>query len=169
MNVADLVFYIFAGITVISGAVVVFSKNIIYSAFSLLFTFFAVAALYVLLGADFLAATQLLIYVGGVLVLLIFGVMLTHRISAVKVITARIQTKPALLTAGIILLLLIFTIFRANWRMVPAEPLEATTEKIGRLIMTDFLFPFELASVLLLTAMIGAAFIARRERREKVE
>ena len=67
-------------ITVGSAAVVVLARSLIYSAFALLFTFFGVAGLYVLLGADFLAATQLLVYVGGILVLLLFGVMLTHKL-----------------------------------------------------------------------------------------
>jgi len=75
-----LVFWIFAGLTLGSAFVVVLSRTLIYSAFALLVTFFGVAGLYVLLGADFLAATQLLVYVGGILVLLLFGVMLTHRI-----------------------------------------------------------------------------------------
>ena len=70
----------FAALTVGSAAVVVLARSLIYSAFALLFTFFGVAGLYVLLGADFLAATQLLVYVGGILVLLLFGVMLTHKL-----------------------------------------------------------------------------------------
>src|SRR6266567_6723821 len=79
-TVAQVIFYFFAVLTVASAAIVVFSSSLIYSAFALLFTFFGVAALYVFLGADFLAATQLVIYVGGILILLLFGVMLTHKI-----------------------------------------------------------------------------------------
>jgi NADH-quinone oxidoreductase subunit K len=81
MELQAIVFYVFAFITLGSAFVVVFSRNIIYSAFSLLFTFFGVAGLYVLLNADFLAVTQILIYVGGILVLLLFGVMLTNRVN----------------------------------------------------------------------------------------
>ena len=80
MAAATLVFYLFALVTVGSAAVVVLARSLIYSAFALLFTFFGVAGLYVILGADFLAATQLLVYVGGILVLLLFGVMLTHKL-----------------------------------------------------------------------------------------
>src|SRR6266566_9119307 len=79
-TVAQVIFYFFAVLTVASAAIVVFSSSLIYSAFALLFTFFGVAALYVFLGADFLAATQLVIYVGGILILLLFGVMLTHKL-----------------------------------------------------------------------------------------
>src|SRR5881275_2385538 len=80
MNGESAVFWVFATMTVASAAVVVLARSLIYSAFALLFTFFGVAGLYVLLGADFLAATQLLVYVGGILVLLLFGVMLTHKL-----------------------------------------------------------------------------------------
>src|SRR5207344_2595000 len=80
MTIGAIVFYLFALVTVGSAAVVVLARSLIYSAFALLFTFFGVAGLYVLLGADFLAATQLLVYVGGILVLLLFGVMLTHKL-----------------------------------------------------------------------------------------
>src|SRR5512137_862839 len=101
MEVFDIVFFVFAFITVVSGFIVVFSKNIIYSAFSLLFTFFGVAGLYVLLQADFLAVTQILIYVGGILVLLLFGVMLTNRVISVDIKTSTVQTVPALLVVAI--------------------------------------------------------------------
>ncbi len=91
MTAADYVFWVFAIVTVASGAVVVLARSLIYSAFALLFTFFGVAGLYVLLGADFLAATQLLVYVGGILVLLLFGVMLTHRIYDLDLQTEKTQ------------------------------------------------------------------------------
>ena len=96
------VFWIFAGVTVISAAVVVLARSLIYSAFALLFTFFGVAGLYLLLGADFLAATQLMIYVGGILVLLLFGVMLTHRIYDLRLRTEASQvTAGAFIAAGV--------------------------------------------------------------------
>ena len=92
MDTFDIVFYVFAVITVVSAFVVVFSRNIMYAAFSLLFTFFGVAGLYVLLSADFLAVTQILIYVGGILVLLLFGVMLTNNVVSVDIKTGTLNT-----------------------------------------------------------------------------
>ena len=85
MNLYEIIFYFFAVVTVGSAMVVVFSKNIVYSAFALLFTFFGVAGIYVLLNADFLAITQLLVYVGGILVLLLFGVMLTSNTVTIEI------------------------------------------------------------------------------------
>ena len=91
MTAQAVVFWIFAALTVGSAAVVVLSRTLIYSAFALLATFFGVAGLYLLLGADFLAATQLLVYVGGILVLLLFGVMLTQRIYDLDLRSGTIQ------------------------------------------------------------------------------
>ena len=81
----DIIFYIFGAITLTGAFITAFSKNIVYAAFALLFTFFGIAGLYVMLNADFLAVTQLLVYVGGILILLIFGVMLTSRIGTVDI------------------------------------------------------------------------------------
>ena len=86
--------------TVGSAAVVVLARSLIYSAFALLFTFFGVAGLYVLLGADFLAATQLLVYVGGILVLLLFGVMLTHKLYDLDLRSEVTQFLPGLIVVA---------------------------------------------------------------------
>jgi NADH-quinone oxidoreductase subunit J len=80
----EIIFYLFAIITVVPAVIVVTTKNIIYAAFALMFTLFGVAGLYVFLSADFLAAVQVLIYVGGILVLILFGVMLTRGILDLK-------------------------------------------------------------------------------------
>ena len=83
MSLFDIIFYLFAVTTIVSGFLVVSSKNIVHSAFYLLFTFFGVTGLYALLGADFIAVVQVMVYIGGILILIIFGVMLTNRITDV--------------------------------------------------------------------------------------
>jgi NADH-quinone oxidoreductase subunit J len=167
MQLFDIVFYIFAFITVVSAFIVVFSKNIIYSAFSLLFTFFGVAGLYVLLSADFLAVTQILIYVGGILVLLLFGVMLTNKVVNVELKTGTIQTFPALILVAIVAGSL-SGLFYSTWKGVamPATSPQTTTHALGELLMTSYLLPFEVASIVLLVALIGAAMISRREGKK---
>ena len=95
MNVYDLIFYLFAAITILSAFFVVTTRNIVYSAYYLLFTFFGVAGIYVLLGADFIAMVQLIVYVGGILILLLFGVMLTNKITNVDIKSGTIHTVPA--------------------------------------------------------------------------
>jgi len=163
MNAEAVVFWALAIVTVGSAAVVVLARTLIYSAFSLLFTFFGVAGLYVLLGADFLAATQLLIYVGGILVLLLFGVMLTHKIYDLDLKAETTQLAPGLIVAVGLFVILAATAVRTQWTAVPRLP-APTTGEIGRLFLGEYLLPFEAASVLLLVALMGAAMIVRRRR-----
>lgn len=158
------IFSIFAAITVGSAAVVVLARSLIYSAFALLFTFFGVAGLYVLLGADFLAATQLLVYVGGILVLLLFGVMLTHKLYDLELKTELRQFWPGLIVAAGLFAFLVRRSLDTQWAVEAGRPPAPTTRAIGKLFMTDYLLPFEAASILLLVALIGAAMIVRRRK-----
>ena len=163
MTAEAAVFWVFASVTVASAAVVVLSRTLIYSAFALLFTFFGVAGLYVLLGADFLAAVQLLVYVGGILVLLLFGVMLTHKIYDLDLKTETQQFVPGVIVAIGLFVILAATAARTQWMGAARTP-APTTAKIGRLFLGQYLLPFEAASVLLLVALLGAAMIVRRRR-----
>ena len=163
MSGEAFVFWVFAITTVASAAVVVLSRTLIYSAFALLFTFFGVAGLYVLLGADFLAAVQLLVYVGGILVLLLFGVMLTHKIYDLDLRTETQQCVPGVIVAVGLFVILAATAVRTQWMDTPRTP-APTTAQIGRLFLGQYLLPFEAASVLLLVAVVGAAMIVRRRR-----
>jgi NADH-quinone oxidoreductase subunit J len=164
MTAEAAVFWLFALITVGSAAVVVLARSLIYSAFALLFTFFGVAGLYVMLGADFLAATQLLIYVGGILVLLLFGVMLTHKLYDLDLKSEVTQFLPGLIVAAGLFVVLTATAVRTKWAGGPPHLPAFTTKTIGEMFMGTFLLPFEAASVLLLVALIGAAMIVRRKR-----
>lgn len=164
MSIFDVTFYAFAALTLVSATIMVFSRNVIYSAVGLLFTFFGVAGIYVLLAADFLAVAQVLIYVGGILILLLFGVMLSQRITKVELRTGTLQLLPAALVVGGVLTILLSMVYRTPWNVVQVTDFNPTSKTIGFLLMTDFLIPFEIVSVLLLAALIGAAFIARKER-----
>lgn|SRR5512135_3110128 len=166
MNVATAVFYLIALITVVSAGMVAFSRNIIYSAFSLLGTFMGVAGLYVFLGADFVAAVQVLIYVGGILVLILFAVMLTHRITDVEITNRAAGRIPALIIIGVLLYLLIQTVKETPWVKAQEVVYAATAAKIGDLFLYTYLLPFELASLVLLAAMIGAVVLSRKEIKE---
>ena len=163
MSGEALVFWIFAGLTLGSAFVVVMSRTLIYSAFALLVTFFGVAGLYVLLGADFLAATQLLVYVGGILVLLLFGVMLTHRIYDLDLRSETTQLAAGFTTAGGLFIVLTVVALKTEWPATARVPAN-TTAAIGRLFLREYLLPFEAAAVLLLVALMGAAMIVRRRR-----
>jgi NADH-quinone oxidoreductase subunit J len=158
------VFYVLAAITVGSAAVVVLARSLIYSAFALLFTFVGVAGLYLLLGADFLAASQLLIYVGGILVLLLFGVMLTHKLYDLDLRSEVTQFLPGIIVAAGLFAVLVATALRTRWAAGAGRAPAPTTAEIGRLFLSQYLLPFEAASILLLVALMGAAMIVRRRK-----
>ena len=168
LTLFDIIFYFFAITTLVSAAIVVFSRNIIHSAFSLMFTFFGVAGLYVMLNADFIAVTQVLIYVGGILVLILFGVMLTSKVIGVEMKTGTLRVLPASILVAVLVGTLCGIFWITDWPVQAGTNVEAqttTAASIGRALMTSYLLPFEVASVVLLVAMLGAAMIARRERK----
>ncbi len=164
MNVYDLIFYLFGALTVLSALLVVTARNIVHSAFYLLFTLFGIAGLYVLLGADFIAVVQLMVYVGGILILLIFGVMLTNRITNVDIRTGTIHIIPAIIGVGVLWGAVTAIMLKTNWIVNPDVEAEPTIKSIGTLLITDYVLIFELLGILLLIALIGAATIARREK-----
>ena len=166
MDLSTAVFYLVAILTVGSAFMVAFSRNIIYSAFSLLGTFAGVAGIYVFLGADFVAGVQLLIYVGGILVLILFAVMLTHRITDVEITNRAAGRIPALIITGLFIYLLIQTVRETPWVKVKETVYQPTTAKIGDLFLESYLLPFELASLVLLAALIGAVVLSRKEIKE---
>jgi len=164
MTPSAVVFAVFAVITVGSALVVVLARSLIYNAFALLGTFFGVAGLYLLLGADFLAATQLLIYVGGILVLLLFGVMLTHKIYDLDLRSEVTQFLPGVIIAAFLFAILALTAARTPWAAGAGRIPSPTTEEIGAMFLGPYLLPFWAASILLLVALIGAAMIVRRKK-----
>ena len=159
----DLVFWIVVGITIASAVMVVQSKQLLYSAIALLFTFVGVTGLYIFLWADFIAAVQVVVYVGGILVLIVFGIMLTNKITSVNISHTSVQRG---IGATVVLGILVgigFMIIKTPWYQVAATEPAQTTETIGRLLMMDYLLPFEVASLLLLGALIGATTLSRKE------
>ena len=161
----SIIFYVFAAVTVLSAAFVVFSKNVIYSAFALLFTFFGVAALYVFLSADFIAVTQVVVYVGGILVLLLFGVMFTNSIMQTELKTDVLNMLPGTVLLVGILGAILYTFYSTHSWFPSTTPLQGSiVERVGFETMSGYVLPFEMASILLLAALIGAAFLARFDK-----
>lgn len=154
-------FFLLAALTLGSAGVVAFSKNIIHSALALLGTFLGIAGLYITLSADFLAATQVLVYVGGTLTLILFAVMLTSRIEDMKVSNPQTGVAAAFGLIAVALLVLGKVATETNWpsEIKPAVP---STAKLGHAFLGEYLLPFEIGSVVLLAAMIGSVVLARR-------
>ena len=160
---AEITFWFIAGLTIISAVMVVFSKKLLNSAIALLFTLFGVAGLYIFLWADFLAAVQVVVYIGGILILIIFGIMLTNRITTVHISHSSIQRGYGGMVVVGLMGFLGWMIVRTPWLQKQALEPEQTVATIGRLLLTDYLMPFEVTSVLLLGALIGAATLSRAE------
>jgi NADH-quinone oxidoreductase subunit J len=158
-----VVFFLIATITVVSAAGVAFSNNIVYSAFALMGTLMGAAGLFVLLAADFVAVVQVLIYVGGILVLTLFAVMLTHRIADVRVSNRSLGRLPALVVIGIVGAVMMKAIFVTTWHAVAPGIPAPTTYAIGDAFLNDYILPFELASLVLLAALVGAVVLSRKQ------
>jgi NAD(P)H-quinone oxidoreductase subunit 6 len=161
--ITTVVFYLLATITVGSALGVAFGNNIVYSAFALMGTFLGVAATFVLLGADFLGVIQLLVYVGGILVLMLFAVMLTHRIGDVHVSNRAVGRLPAALIVGFAFGWMVHVARRAVWVVKDPEAPAPTTYGIGHAFLDHYALPFEVASIVLLAALIGAIVVSRKE------
>jgi len=146
----------------VSGAAVVAARNLVRAAFWLLPCFLSVAGLFVLLGAYFLAAIQVLIYVGAIMLLLLFVLMLTRDIAEPQAAAHNRQAGWAIVAAGLVAAVTVGVVSRYSWPLTLAQaPSDAGA--IGEALLRTYLLPFEVASVLLLAAIIGAIVIARSE------
>lgn len=163
-------FIAIAAMTVVSAAFVVILPNILRSALFLAFAFLGVAGLYVLANAEFLAAMQVLIYVGAITVLIMFALVLTQQLMGAKIRQSSRMVIPgavvALLAFGLIVKTLVKP-FESAGSMVASAPAEAgpgTLQQIAQLLLQPYVLPFELASLILLAALVGAIVIAKEEK-----
>lgn len=164
----QIIFLALAFITVVSAIMVITRKEIVHSAMFLILTFFGVAGLYVQLRAQFLAAVQILVYAGGIMVLYLFVILLVNQRAVEKSRDSK-EFKVVVTVVGIFLFLEFILIFLgATYRQGVSEKAAETsimgnTEQIGAVLYTKFLFPFELVSIVLLAAMIGAIVLSKRK------
>lgn len=170
MNLAEGVqivsFGLLAVMMIAAALGVVLFSNIVYSAFLLAGVFMSIAGIYLLLNADFVAAAQVLIYVGAVNVLILFAIMLVNKREDFRAISNAWVRKAATAVVCVALFALLGTmVLSTPWAIstatLPAG--ESSIVVIGKHFFTDFLLPFELASVFLLMAMVGAIILARRD------
>ncbi len=172
----QLAFYGFSALTLLGAIAVLVTRNVLYAAFFLLLTLLGVAGLFVLASADFLAVAQIMIYVGGVLVLVIFGVMLTHKAEPAATVNSQTANRvPSLNRTGTTLVgfaiaaslfVALYTLLaRANFPLFN-EPIgwQSTIQTIGKQLMTEYVVPFEIAGILLLAALVGATYLAARNQ-----
>jgi len=167
MTIMQLVFLVLAVAAIGSAVGVVASKNIFYSALFLILCLFMVAGFYVLLEAPFLAAVQVLVYVGAIAVLIIFSLMLTEKLMSKEARAWNEQWWVALLVAACLAAVLVYVVVTANWQVSDAPTIPDAIAALSKTLMGTYVLPFEVASVLLLMALIGSIVIAREEKEEK--
>ena len=164
MTWETVIFYLAATLTIVSAAVVTFSRRLINAGFALLATFGGVAILYGLLGATFLLGMQVMLYIGGILVLMIFAIVLTRNMDKARISMTGLQKVFGIVMA-IVLAAVLWVVFSGTAWLVrmPPDFSGAGPKGIGNLFMTDYILPFEAISVLLLIALLGAAYMVRRK------
>lgn len=165
MTLEQIVFLVLAVAAIGTAVGVVISRNILCSAFLLIGCLFMIAGFYVLLEAPFLAAVQVLIYVGAIAVLIIFAVMLTENLMQRKRAWNE-QWWVAILVAVALAAVLLYVVVTAQWQVSQLETPSDVITALGQALMSTYVLPFEVASVLLLMALIGAIVVAREEKEE---
>ncbi len=160
-------FYLFSGMALLCGFLVVanpFSRNPVTSAMFLVLAMASLSGLFVLLHAFFLAAVQILVYAGAVMVLFLFVIMLLELGEEQRRVLSRFGWIAGLIAVGTLALILLSAIFGAgSVGTLPAPTLEGRTESLGRLLFTSYLLPFEVLSILLLVAMVGVVLLGKRD------
>ena len=162
MSVEQVVFYIVAAIAVVGGLGVVLSRDIVHSALFLVLALLMTAGIFVLLSSEFLALVQILVYGGGITILVIFALMITQLRQAPQVLDG--PQKPFAAAAGLALVVVLGVMaFETDWIGETERITPVSMEDVGRLLFRDFAVPFEIASFVLLVALIGAVVLARTE------
>jgi NADH-quinone oxidoreductase subunit J len=170
MEISSWIFGGFAFLALAGAIALLFVRNLMYAVLALFVVLVAIAALFVFVGAEFLAISQLIIYIGGILILMIVGLMLTRRNMQDKAETGLIQIIPAIFLFSALVALFILVFFQQDWNqldwMKTPTPLPThlnNVQHIGIQTLTTYLIPFELISILLLLVLIGATYIARKD------
>jgi len=164
-NAIVIAFWSLSATTIVCALMVAAVRNLVHSVLFLALTFVGVAGIYIVLSADFVAVVQVLIYAGAVGVLMTFAIMLTpgaDRLNASTVFQA-----PAFVLGVMVFLLIAWVAYDTEWRISDREAFTTTAASLGEAFLKPYIVPFEVASVLLATAMIGAIILSRAERDDR--
>jgi NADH:ubiquinone oxidoreductase subunit 6 (subunit J) len=156
-----IIFGLSSLVTLGAALAVVTHKNILHSAFYLVLSFVGVASIYVLLEAPFIAVVQVLVYIGAIAILIVFAIMLTRRLYSEDLIQRNAQWVWSALGAAVLFLVLGWIVYSANWPVVRQAIPEDAITLMGQDLLSTYVVPFEIASVLLLAALVGAILIGR--------
>ncbi len=159
----DALFAALATLMLVSALAVVTMRDIIRCGLAMIVSFLALAGIYALLRAPIIAATQVLVYIGAISVLILFAIMLTQEKAAPTKLVFQTQAAPAAVAAIIVALFVSISALGTDWHAA-SGPARVATEDLARILFSEYVLPFEVVSVLLLAAVIGGVFIAKRER-----
>ena len=169
MSISDFFFYMFALMIIVFGILAVTAKKIFHAAVYLLFTLINVAALYFYLNYEFLAAVQIVVYVGGIVVLILFSLFLTHRVSDDMLSPPTYRRVFALSLCIVGFTFAFFLVLAYNFPDISSSPVEMSVHYIGRQMLNygngGYVLPFEVVSILLLAALIGSIAIAFKTKK----
>ena len=161
---ADALFWIFAAVMIGSALLVVTMRDIIRCGLAMIVCFGSLAGIYLILGAPLLAAAQVIVYIGAISVLILFAIMLTQTKDAPARLVFQTQAGPAAIAAIVIAIVIALSVAATDWPGIVAERFRySTIEDMAPLLFSDFTLPFEIISVLLLAAVIGGVYLAKRE------
>lgn len=163
MSITQVAFLAIALLTLVGAVGVVIARSVFISALFLVLSFLGVTGLYVLLEAPFLAGVQLLIYIGAIAVLIIFAIMLTRGVMTREEPFINRQWGIGGVIAALLFTILLLIGLRIDWRIATTSPPADTISALGEALLSTYVLPFEVASVVLLVALIGAIVIAREE------
>lgn len=158
------VFYFLSFVAVLSALMVVFSKNPVYSVLYLIITFFCIAGHYILLNAQFLAVVHVIVYAGAIMVLFLYVIMLLNLNEEAEPHKSTILRITATICAGLLMIVLIGSL-KGTEQMIQQQTTDSTiglVSNLGKVMLTDFLLPFEITSILLLVAMVGAVMLGKK-------
>ncbi len=159
---ADALLWILAAVMLGAGLLVVTMRDIIRCGLAMIVCFMALAGIYVLMGAPLLGAAQVIVYIGAISVLILFAIMLTQTKDAPSRLVFQTQAVPAAIAAVVVAILIALAVAATDWGALP-ERVRVATSTMSRVLFEQFVFPFEIVSVLLLAAVIGGVFLAKRE------
>ena len=168
MKMLDLVALISGLCAVLTASLVAFHPNILYAAIALTFSLISVAGLYAVLGADFIAGVQLIIYVGGIIVVILFAIMMSENVYKNRFLDGARNYLAPLLFSGALFFVLMKLIAKAAIPVVLNPQRVPVTESIGNALIGNYALPFEYVALLLLVGLVGAVVVARPNYKEVV-
>jgi NADH-quinone oxidoreductase subunit J len=162
---SDFLFVVFAFFMIVAAVLVVALRDIIRAGLAMIVFFGALAGLYVLLGAPFIAGAQVLVYIGAISVLILFAIMLTQSKAGPSRLVFQTQALAAAIASLVLAVVLVLAVLSTDWGEV-GQVIETATDALAQLLFDEYVLPFEVVSVLLLAAVVGGVYLARHQERE---